>query len=84
MTLCVDPERGAGGLDPPSPKNKKKSCKILSNLDPDFQENHNAINPAFNVGLTLGRQHNAILMAVHWWVEDGILIFMSRINIMLS
>ena len=50
---------GAGGPDP-SPLKKNTKIGFLSHPGPDSLKTHKTTKPAFNVGLSLGRQQNAI------------------------
>ena len=54
-------ERGARGPDPPPhPWKITKNIGFLSNTGRDSLKNHKATKPAFHVGLSSGRQRNAI------------------------
>ena len=48
-----------------------KNTGFLSNTGQDPLKNHKATKPAFNVGPSLARQRNAILMVFCWRADDG-------------
>ena len=55
----MDPERGAGGPDPPPLKNHK-TLGFLSNAGQDPLVNQKATKPGFNVWPPSARQRNTI------------------------
>ena len=80
-TPWADPE---GGQGVGTPLENHKNIGFLSNTGPDSFKNHKATKPAFNVGLSLARQRNAIEMAFRWRADDGPLIVVFRSFLPLS
>ena len=70
-------QRGTAGPDPPPPPPPRKITKsiwFLSNSGPDLLKNHEATEPAFDIGPSSARQRNAFKMAFRWRADDGPLI----------
>ena len=59
---------------PPPPLKNHKNIGFLSNTGPDPLECYKATEPAFNVRLSSAHQRKAVLMALHWWADDGRLL----------
>ena len=75
MTASMRGSKGgwAGGPDPPPLKNYK-NIGFLSNSGPDPLKNHNAPEPAFNVGPSSVCQRNNHLRGISLRADDGPLI----------
>ena len=71
VIVCMRGSRGGTGRRDPPEKLQKYA---VSNTGPDPLNNHIGTKSAFNVGPSLARQRNAILMAFPWRANDGPLL----------